>query len=263
VVRLSSSSHVVRPLTLAVLGRPRRLAVTASRRALLGISVATVAAAATTRAAQAQGILVQGIADAEAWKTDSGSILLTRNGGRPSFLGRMHLWGAAGVGRHVVVYAAGTAETGDARNESGTEWYTELAGVRYTRSDAFVIDAGKIQPVIGTFAARRYSTRNPLIGMPDGYPLQYPLGVQASGTRGRFDYRAPSSRCRRITRRTHPIRRRRRAPHLARDSHRLRVLASARRRRGVRISTRISRPPCSRVAHGGRTASESTRPMCS
>lgn len=179
-----------RPLTLAVLGRPRRLAVTASRRALLGISVATVAAAATTRAAQAQGILVQGIADAEAWKTDSGSILLTRSGGRPSFLGRMHLWGAAGVGRHVVVYAAGTAETGDARNESGTEWYTELAGVRYTRSDAFVIDAGKIQPVIGTFAARRYSTRNPLIGMPDGYPLQYPLGVQASGTRGRFDYRA-------------------------------------------------------------------------
>ena len=85
-------------LTGALLGRPRRLAVTASRRALLGIAVATVAAAATTRAAQAQGILVQGIADAEAWKTDSGSILLTRNGGRPSFLGRMQLRGAAGVG---------------------------------------------------------------------------------------------------------------------------------------------------------------------
>ena len=170
--------------------RPRRLVVTASLRALLGIA-ATVAAAATARAVKAQGaILVQGIADAEAWKTDSGSILLTRNGGQPSFLGRMHLWGAAGIGRRLVAYAAGTMETGNARTESGAEWYTELAGVRYTQSNAFVIDAGKIQPVIGTFAARRYSTRNPLIGMPDGYPLQYPLGVQASGARGPFDYRA-------------------------------------------------------------------------
>src|SRR4051812_34556058 len=178
------------PLAHATPCRPRRLVVTASRRALLGIA-ATIAAAAPARAVKAQGaILVQGIAEAEAWKTDSGSILLTRNGGQPSFLGRMHLWGAAGVGRHVVAYAAGTMETGNARTKSGTEWYAELAGVRYTQSNAFVIDAGKIQPVIGTFAARRYSTRNPLIGMPDGYPLQYPLGVQASGARGPFDYRA-------------------------------------------------------------------------
>ena len=178
------------PLAHPVPYRPRRRIVTASRRALLGFAI-TIAGTATTPAAKAQSaILVQGIADAEAWKTDSGSVLLTRNGGRPSFLGRMNLWGAAGLGPHVVVYAAGTMETGNARDESGTEWYTELAGVRYTQSNAFVIDAGKIAPVIGTFAARRYSTRNPLIGMPDGYPLQYPLGVQASGARGRFDYRA-------------------------------------------------------------------------
>jgi hypothetical protein len=170
--------------------RPRRRVVTASRRALLGIAI-TIAGTATTPAAKAQSaILVQGIADAEAWKTDSGSVLLTRNGGQPSFLGRMNLWGAAGLGPHVVVYVAGTMETGNARDESGTEWYTELAGVRYTQSNAFVVDAGKIQPVVGTFAARRYSTRNPLIGMPDGYPLQYPLGLQASGASGPFDYRA-------------------------------------------------------------------------
>jgi hypothetical protein len=162
----------------------------ASRRALLGFAI-TIAGTATTPAAKAQSaILVQGIADAEAWKTDSGSVLLTRNGGRPSFLGRMNLWAAAGLGPHVVVYAAGTMETGNARDESGTEWYTELAGVRYTRSNALVVDAGKIQPVVGTFAARRYSTRNPLIGIPDGYPLQYPLGIQASGASGPFDYRA-------------------------------------------------------------------------
>jgi hypothetical protein len=157
---------------------------------LLGIAAATVAAVATAHSAKAQGgILVQGIADAELWKTDSGSILLTRNGGRPSFLGRVNLWGAADIGRHVVVYAAGTAETGNARSESGTEWYTDMAGVRYTQSDAFVIDAGKMPHVVGTFAARRYSSRNPLIGIPDGYPLQYPLGLQVSGAHGRFDYR--------------------------------------------------------------------------
>ena len=157
---------------------------------MFGITSAIAVAAATTRAANAQrAILVQGIADAEIWKTDSGSILLTRNGGRPAFLGRVHLWGAAEIGRHVVVYAAGMAETGNARPESGTEWYTDLAGVRYTHSDAFVIDAGKMPHVIGTFAARRYSSRNPLIGIPDGYPVQYPLGLQASGARGHFDYR--------------------------------------------------------------------------
>jgi len=178
------------PLAHTVPYRPRRRIVTASRRALLGFAI-TIAGTATTPAAKAQSaILVQGIADAEAWKTDSGSVLLTRNGGRPSFLGRMNLWGAAGLGPHVVVYAAGTMETGNARDESGTEWYTELAGVRYTRSNAFVVDAGKIQPVVGTFAARRYSTRNPLIGIPDGYPLQYPLGIQTSGASGPFDYRA-------------------------------------------------------------------------
>ena len=156
---------------------------------MLGIA-AVVAAATTAQTAKAQGaILVQGIADAEIWKTDSGSILLTRNGGRPSFLGRVQLWGAAELGRRVVVYAAGTAETGNARAESGADWYTDMAGVRYTQSSALVIDVGKMPHLIGTFAPRRYSSRNPLIGIPDGYPVQYPLGVQASGALGRFDYR--------------------------------------------------------------------------
>ena len=154
------------------------------------LALGAIALAALPRATAAQGgVLVQGIADAELWKTDSGSILLTRNGGRPAFLGRVHLWGAAELGRHFVVYAAGTAETGNARQADGTEWYTELAGIRYTRSSALVVDAGKIPHVVGTFAARRYSSRNPLIGIPDGYPVQYPLGLQVSGARGRVDYR--------------------------------------------------------------------------
>src|SRR5262249_2745017 len=62
-------------------------------------------------------------------------------------------------------------------------------GVRYARTPAFVIDVGKMTPVIGTFAPRHFSTRNPLIGMPDGYTLQYPVGAKVSGRAGIFDYR--------------------------------------------------------------------------
>jgi hypothetical protein len=102
----------------------------------------------------------------------------------------VNLWGAVDVGRGLLVYAAGTVEGGPARHEAGTEWYTDLAGVRYTRSEALVIDAGKIAPPVGAFASRRYSMRNPLIGTPDGYPVQYPIGAQISGARGRVDYRA-------------------------------------------------------------------------
>ena len=53
-----------------------------------------------------------------------------------------------------------------------------------------MIDAGKLQPIVGTFASRRFSNRNPLIGAPDGYSLEYPLGVEISGERQHFDYRA-------------------------------------------------------------------------
>lgn len=151
---------------------------------------AALVGGAPRRAAAQGAVLVQGVADAELWKTDSGSALLTRNHGRPGVVGRLQLWGAAELGQRVVVYAAGYVEGGKARHEEGTEWYTDLAGVRYTHSDALVVDAGKMLHPVGTFGPRRYSTRNPLIGAPHGYPVQYPLGVQLSGTRGRVDYRA-------------------------------------------------------------------------
>jgi hypothetical protein len=164
------------------------------RLAIVGTALAGGVPRVTPAQPSAHGIAVavQGIADAEFWKTDSGSALLARNGGRPGALGRVHLWGAAELGRHVVVYAAGTAEGGNGRDEpeAAPEWYTDLAGVRYTQSEAFVVDAGKLTYPVGAFAARRYSTRNPLIGAPDGYPVEYPLGVQLSGAHGRVDYRA-------------------------------------------------------------------------
>lgn len=144
------------------------------------------------RLATAQsGVLLQGIVDAEGWATDSNSTLLTRNHGNPGTVERLDLWGAAQPWSRIVMYGLLEGEGGPARprNESA-EWYVEQAGVRFTASDAFVLDAGKMPQLLGTFAARRFSTRNPLIGEPDGYPITYPWGLEASGTAGMFDYRA-------------------------------------------------------------------------
>jgi len=49
---------------------------------------------------------------------------------------------------------------------------------------------GRLPPIVGTFAPRQFSTRNPLIGTPDGYSLEYPLAVEVSGELRHFDYRA-------------------------------------------------------------------------
>ena len=141
-------------------------------------------------AAAQRDITVQGVASAEGWATDSGSVLLARNHGRPGLVGRLNLWGAAGLGGGFTAYAAGSLEGGSARHEPGTEWYTDIAAIRFTRSDALVVDAGKMPHPVGSFAPRRYPDRNPLVGVPDAYPVQYPWGIQLSGVRGGIDYRA-------------------------------------------------------------------------
>ena len=53
-----------------------------------------------------------------------------------------------------------------------------------------MVDAGKTSPIVGEFAPRRFSDRNPLIGVPDAYPTQYPVGVKISGATKFVDYRA-------------------------------------------------------------------------
>jgi hypothetical protein len=136
------------------------------------------------------GILVQGIADAEGWFTNNSSNLLTKNGGRPAGLLRLDLWGAAEPVHGLVFYAEGKGETGPSVSGTTTTtlWGNQL-GVRYATTPAFVVDVGKMAPIIGTFAPRHFSTRNPLIGTPDGYTLQYPFGAKVSGRAGMFDYR--------------------------------------------------------------------------
>jgi hypothetical protein len=135
-------------------------------------------------------ILLQGIADAEFWSTSATSNLLTRNSGRPGGLARMQLWGAVEPVRGLVVYAQGLAEAGSARTETEQyDIYSNQFGVRYSASRAAVIDVGRLTPIIGGFASRRFSTRNPLVGLPDGYSLDYPMGAELSGESEHFDYR--------------------------------------------------------------------------
>jgi hypothetical protein len=142
-----------------------------------------------SRAAAQNGVLLQGIVDGELWSTSKTSNLLTRNSGNPAGLGRLQLWGAYQPFQSLIVYAQGQAESGAAAAEPGSEVYTDQFGVRYIASRAWVLDAGRVTPIIGMFSARHFSTRNPLIGEPDGYSADYPLGIKLTGEVGRFDYR--------------------------------------------------------------------------
>jgi hypothetical protein len=156
----------------------------------LAIAMTIVFMAAPARG-QAQGsVLLQGIADGEFWSTNAKSNLLTRNDGQPGGVGRLQLWGAIEPWRGLVAYGQGNVEAGSARYESNSyQASSDQFGLRYTVSPRFVVDAGRLTPVIGTFASRHFSTRNPLIGDPDGYSLDYPLGVEVFGDAYKFDYR--------------------------------------------------------------------------
>lgn len=156
-----------------------------SRRRISWLVVVGLTLASSVTRAQAP-VLIQGIVDGEFWATDTNSTMLARNGGRPGGLGRLLLWGAIEPRRGVVFYGLLEAARGSATEpESEFEQY----GLRYTKSSAFVMDVGRILGPVGSFGARRFSNRNPLIGEPDGYPAQYPLGAQLSGAVRWLDYR--------------------------------------------------------------------------
>jgi hypothetical protein len=161
---------------------PRRVAAIAATLLSLVLPIAPASAQG--------GILFQGVVDAEMWKTDSLSALLARNDGRPGAMARIGLWGAAEPWRDVVVFGQLSGETGPGRHEEGSELYVTQYGTRWSPSDAFILEAGKLTHVVGTFSSRYLSFRNPLVGMPDGYALVYPFGVKVSGSASMFDWRA-------------------------------------------------------------------------
>jgi CheY-like chemotaxis protein len=175
-----------KPFTPATLLRTMRDALSAAAAMLLLCALVTLA----PNRAEAQGaVMVQGIVDAEGWSTNTTSPLLTRNSGKASGLVRLQAWGAYEPIPRLVLFAQTEVEKGGASQEESSSIYAEQYGVRYVASQAFVIDAGQFIPMIGTFASRHFSTRNPLIGEPDGYSADYPKGVKVSGELPHFDYR--------------------------------------------------------------------------
>ena len=128
--------------------------------------------------------LIEGLVDGEAWSTTRKSNLLTRNNGDLATLARLQLWGAIEALPGLVLYGQTEGEGGNARPTalgSQINFNGDQYGIRYSGWHGLMLDGGKIQPVIGTFAPRHFSNRNPLIGVPDAYSLEYPLGVVLSG----------------------------------------------------------------------------------
>jgi len=136
-------------------------------------------------------VLVQGLFDAEVWKTDSGSKLLSKNDGDTAPAGRLRLWAVGEFLPGLQAFAVVRGEDGSGSYEGRRQGVLEQAALRYTFSPPLrlVLEAGKIVTPIGNFPRRRLSTSNPLIGMPDSYDVSYPLGFQVSGQVDRLDYR--------------------------------------------------------------------------
>lgn len=139
--------------------------------------------------ADAQTIAVETLTDIEAWKTDDSSRLLSRNGGRALLAGRVHAFVAARVMESLEFRALGRAESSTVTDEDA-DFAVEQLALRYGRSRAFTVEAGKVLYPVGIFAARRFSNVNPVIGSPDLYVPEYPLGIVLSGAAGMVDYRA-------------------------------------------------------------------------
>lgn len=153
------------------------------------VSLLTVACSALLAGAlPAQSVALEFLIDGELWKTDSGSRLLSRNGGELAGLGRLRSWLAVRPTRQLELLAHAVIEGGKAE-EGGTEVQLEQLQVQVHPSPALTIEAGKIVQPIGAFGSRRFSNTNPLIGEPDAYPPQYPWGAVVKGLWSRFDYR--------------------------------------------------------------------------
>jgi hypothetical protein len=164
--------------------------------AVLGI--AALAAAATPAPARAEDrFIVQGLFDAELWKTDTASRLLSRNEGDTASAGVLRVWVAGDFAPGLQGYALGTAYSGNAweeeeEEEGGIETYVEQAFLRYTLQGKarMQIEGGRIVTPAGDFYTRYFSTKNPLIGTPDSYTVNYPEGLKVSGWVGPVDLRA-------------------------------------------------------------------------
>ena len=130
------------------------------------------------------GLLFQGIADLELWKTDSASSLLARSAGSAGPLVRLDMWAAIEPLANLVFFGELSGETGRGRDEAGSELYAKQFGARYSPAAALNFEAGRIRQMVGTVSSRQLSFRNPLSGTPDGYATTYPYGAHVDGNAG-------------------------------------------------------------------------------
>jgi hypothetical protein len=147
---------------------------------------------ALTLASASRGVAQVGVevlGSVESWKTDAGSRLLSLNDGDPMLLGRIYGFAAWQPTRTLRLMAVGAAY-GVSGHDSELETELELISLRWWRSRALRVEAGKILLPIGEFGARRFANVNPLIGMPDTYAGEYPWGGSVTGAVGAFDYTA-------------------------------------------------------------------------
>ena len=136
--------------------------------------------------------LLEGIFDAELYKTDADSRLLSRNEGNIATLVRLQLWSAFQISPGLQIFAQVEFESDDSSGERETEAELEQFALRYSSQSSpwYFLEAGKIVSPLNAYSNRHLSTQNPLIGQPLAYGTSYPLGLQAAGSSGWLDYRA-------------------------------------------------------------------------
>jgi len=148
-------------------------------------------AAAFPVSADEERIHVEGLFDAENWNSNGASRLLSVNGDHDAGLGRVRLFVVGEFRDGFQGFLSGRAEGGAATGDDESESEIEQALLRYTwPGRRLAIEGGKLLTPVGDFPRRYLSSRNPLIGAPGGYGVDYPYGVRLSGGVGMFDYTA-------------------------------------------------------------------------
>src|SRR3989441_3215395 len=160
------------------------------RRPLAGLCALGFALLSVSPARCDERVLVGGLLDAEFWKTDDGSRLLSRNGGEAAPAARLRLWAASEFLPRLQGFILGELESGKTSDEGETVHELEQAYLRYSFRPPLrlIVEAGQLVTPIGNFSRRYLSSVNPLIGSPDNYSLSYPLGLHVRGQASRLDF---------------------------------------------------------------------------
>ncbi len=160
-------------------------------RAIRFLAIVWCALAGGAASAQ-ERLLLEGILDAEAYKTSQGSYSLSRNDGDLSGLGRLQLWSAWQISSGLQWYAFADLQSDNASGSWESDAQLNQFALRYSSSSNpyYLIEAGKILPPIAIFSERNLSTQNPLVSRPDFLYADYPLGIHVTGSAGWLDYRA-------------------------------------------------------------------------